>query len=149
MAPTTAQWTAGVLFLPDGTTAVDRATAAGLPLVRAPDPLGAHTYAPGQIIAAALDHDCDALLTSGVDRAKKGSRGAGNETLAECPHCCYRADERLAVVGAIAVLTPRYRMTVRSMRRWVTGGAREVRGLFGLACAVGQRAPRHRRGMGS
>lgn len=50
------------LLLPDGTGVVELAAASGLPLVRRPDPFGAHTLGFGQAIAAALDHGVDRLL---------------------------------------------------------------------------------------
>jgi glycerate kinase len=50
------------LLLPDGTGVVELAAASGLPLMRRPDPFGAHTLGFGQAIAAALDHGVDRLL---------------------------------------------------------------------------------------
>jgi glycerate kinase len=49
--PATARW----LHLPDGTAVAELAQSSGLPLMDHPDPLGAHTFGLGQVLAAALD----------------------------------------------------------------------------------------------
>ncbi|PWR07199.1 glycerate kinase [Micromonospora sicca] len=45
---------AGWLLLPDGTAVLELAQSSGLPLLRPPDPLGAHTYGLGAVARAAL-----------------------------------------------------------------------------------------------
>lgn len=50
------------LRLPDGTGVVELAAASGLPLMRSPAPLTAHTLGFGQAVADALDHGVDRLL---------------------------------------------------------------------------------------
>jgi glycerate 2-kinase len=49
--PVTARW----LELPDGTHVIETASAAGLPQLPVPDPLGAHTFGVGQLLGRALD----------------------------------------------------------------------------------------------
>lgn len=48
--PVRARW----LLLPDGTAAVELAESSGLPLMREPDALGAHTSGLGEVLAAAV-----------------------------------------------------------------------------------------------
>ncbi|SQE00752.1 Glycerate kinase [Parafrankia sp. Ea1.12] len=56
--------TASWLALPDGTALVELAQASGLPLMAAPDPLGAHTVGLGETIAAALDAGSRRILVA-------------------------------------------------------------------------------------
>jgi glycerate kinase len=50
------------LRLPDGTAVVELALSSGLPLMAAPDPLGASTRGLGEVIVAALDADATSLV---------------------------------------------------------------------------------------
>src|SRR3712207_4927557 len=52
----------GWLLLPDGTAVVELAATSGLPLMRRPDPFGAHTVGFGQAIADALESGVGRLL---------------------------------------------------------------------------------------
>ncbi|MBB5872252.1 glycerate kinase [Allocatelliglobosispora scoriae] len=56
--PVDARW----LELPDRTAVVELAESSGLPLMRALDPLGAHTVGLGQVIADALDHGATRIV---------------------------------------------------------------------------------------
>ncbi len=64
------------LLLPDGTGVVELAAASGLPLMRRPDPFGAHTLGFGQAVAAALDSGVDRLLL-GLGGSASTDGGAG------------------------------------------------------------------------
>ncbi|MCK9899997.1 glycerate kinase [Parafrankia colletiae] len=52
------------LALPDGSALVELAEASGLPLMREPDPLGAHTTGLGELIGAALDEGARRILVA-------------------------------------------------------------------------------------
>jgi glycerate kinase len=65
------------LELPGGTAAVELARASGLPLLAAPDPLGAQTTGLGQVIGHALDAGARQLLVGlGGSAATDGGTGA-------------------------------------------------------------------------
>lgn len=71
--PTRGQW----LMLPDGTAVVELAQMCGLPLMRAPDPLGSSTRGLGQTIAAALDAGATSLVIAlGGSASTDGGAGA-------------------------------------------------------------------------
>lgn len=71
--PVLAEW----LLLPDGTAVVELAQSSGLPLMAAPDPLGAHTIGVGETIVAALAHGCDRLVVAlGGSASTDGGAGA-------------------------------------------------------------------------
>ncbi|MEU2347727.1 glycerate kinase [Modestobacter sp. NPDC049651] len=73
-APVDAAW----LLRPDGTAVVEMARAAGLPLLPAPDPLGATTRGLGELLAAVVaDPATDrVLLTLGGSATTDGGAGA-------------------------------------------------------------------------
>jgi glycerate kinase len=64
------------LQLPDGTAVVELAQASGLPLMPAPDPLGATTRGLGEVIAAALDSGATQLVV-GLGGSASTDGGAG------------------------------------------------------------------------
>lgn len=65
------------LLLPDGGAVVELAATSGLPLMRALDPLGAHTTGLGEAIAAALDAGADRLsIAVGGSATTDGGTGA-------------------------------------------------------------------------
>ncbi len=71
--PTPGSW----LDLPDGTAVVELAQASGLPLMAAPDPLGATTRGLGEVLAAALDAGATALVIGlGGSASTDGGSGA-------------------------------------------------------------------------
>jgi glycerate 2-kinase len=71
--PTPGQW----LDLPDGTAVVELAGPSGLPLMAAPDPLGATTRGLGEVIGAALDAGAGALVIGlGGSASTDGGSGA-------------------------------------------------------------------------
>ncbi len=70
--PTPGHW----LELPDGTAVVELAGPSGLPLMAAPDPLGASTRGLGEVIGAALDAGAGALVI-GLGGSASTDGGAG------------------------------------------------------------------------
>ncbi len=70
--PTPGHW----LALPDGTAVVELAQSSGLPLMAAPDPLGATTRGLGEVIAAALDAGARSLVV-GLGGSASTDGGAG------------------------------------------------------------------------
>jgi glycerate 2-kinase len=71
--PVDAAW----LLLPDGTAVVEMARAAGLPLLDAPDPLGATTRGLGELLAAVVACGVDrVMLTLGGSATTDGGTGA-------------------------------------------------------------------------
>ncbi len=71
--PVDAYW----LQLPDGAAAVELAVSSGLPLMAAPDPMGATTRGLGEVIAAALDAGATRLIVAlGGSASTDGGRGA-------------------------------------------------------------------------
>ncbi|MEO8263094.1 MAG: glycerate kinase [Pseudolysinimonas sp.] len=64
------------LQLPDGTAVVELAQSSGLPLMAAPDPLGATTRGLGEVIRAALDDGASALVI-GLGGSASTDGGAG------------------------------------------------------------------------
>ena len=64
------------LQLPDGTAVVELAQCSGLPLMAAPDPLGATTRGLGEVIAAALDARRPSLVI-GLGGSASTDGGAG------------------------------------------------------------------------
>lgn len=70
--PVTAAW----LLLPDRTGVVELAESSGLPLMAAPDPMGATTYGLGEVLGAALDAGAERLVI-GVGGSASTDGGAG------------------------------------------------------------------------
>ena len=72
--PADAPW----LLLPDGTAVVELAAACGLPLWPRPDPLGAHTFALGQVLRAAAIHPevTRVIVALGGSASTDGGAGA-------------------------------------------------------------------------
>jgi len=71
--PVTAAW----LVLPDGAAVLELAQSSGLPLMAAPDPLGAHTYGLGVLARAALDAGATRLVVGlGGSASTDGGTGA-------------------------------------------------------------------------
>ncbi|MFG1834205.1 glycerate kinase [Micromonospora chersina] len=70
--PVSAAW----LLLPDGTAVLELAQSSGLPLMRRPDPLGAHTYGLGVVARAALDTGATRLVI-GLGGSASTDGGAG------------------------------------------------------------------------
>ena len=71
--PTPGYW----LALPDGAAVVELAQASGLPLMSAPDPLGATTRGLGEVIAATLDARATSLVIAlGGSASTDGGAGA-------------------------------------------------------------------------
>ncbi|MFD2765229.1 glycerate kinase [Micromonospora eburnea] len=71
--PVTAVW----LALPDGAAVLELAQSSGLPLMAAPDPLGAHTYGLGAVARAALDAGATRLVIGlGGSASTDGGTGA-------------------------------------------------------------------------
>ncbi|MGY0002440.1 glycerate kinase [Micromonospora sp. I033] len=70
--PVSAAW----LLLPDGTAVLELAQSSGLPLMRRPDPLGAHTYGLGVMARAALDTGATRLVI-GLGGSASTDGGAG------------------------------------------------------------------------
>ncbi|MCW3818200.1 glycerate kinase [Micromonospora sp. DR5-3] len=69
--------TAAWLLLPDGAAVLELAQSSGLPLMRAPDPLGAHTYGLGAVARAALDAGATRLVIGlGGSASTDGGTGA-------------------------------------------------------------------------
>jgi glycerate kinase len=65
------------LELPDGAAVVELARASGLPLLTAPDPLGAHTAGLGEAISHALDAGArEIVITLGGSASTDGGTGA-------------------------------------------------------------------------
>lgn len=65
------------LLLPDGAAVLELAQSSGLPLMRAPDPLGAHTYGLGAVARAALDAGATRLVVGlGGSASTDGGTGA-------------------------------------------------------------------------
>ncbi|HEV2373120.1 MAG TPA: glycerate kinase [Streptosporangiaceae bacterium] len=65
------------LELPDGTAVVELARCAGLPLLAAPDPLGAHTAGLGEVVGHALDAGAHAVIIGlGGSASTDGGSGA-------------------------------------------------------------------------
>jgi len=65
------------LLLPDGAAVLELAQSSGLPLMRAPDPLGAHTYGLGAVARAALDAGATRLVIGlGGSASTDGGTGA-------------------------------------------------------------------------
>lgn len=65
------------LSLPGGTALIELARASGLPLLAAPDPLGAHTRGLGEAAAAALDAGAHAIMIAlGGSASTDGATGA-------------------------------------------------------------------------
>lgn len=68
---------AGWLLLPDGSAVLELAQSSGLPLMRRPDPLGAHTYGLGVVMRAALDAGASRLVVGlGGSASTDGGTGA-------------------------------------------------------------------------
>lgn len=68
-----AEW----LMLADGTAVIEMAQSSGLPLVNELDPLGAHTFGVGELIAAALDAGAERLVVGlGGSASTDGGTGA-------------------------------------------------------------------------
>jgi hypothetical protein len=63
------------LLLPDGTAVLELAQSSGLPLMRTPDPLGAHPYGLGAVARAALD--AGASLGSLLDQVRRSALRVG------------------------------------------------------------------------
>ncbi|MFG2054309.1 glycerate kinase [Micromonospora sp. NPDC048930] len=71
--PVSAAW----LLLPDGAAVLELAQSSGLPLMAAPDPLGAHTYGLGAVARAALDAGATRLVIGlGGSASTDGGTGA-------------------------------------------------------------------------
>jgi glycerate kinase len=71
--PTEAAW----LILPDRTAVLELAAASGLPLLRRPDPLGAHTYGLGELARIALTDGAVRLVVGlGGSASTDGGTGA-------------------------------------------------------------------------
>ncbi|SBT45474.1 glycerate kinase [Micromonospora narathiwatensis] len=71
--PVDAAW----LLLPDGGAVLELAQSSGLPLMAAPDPLGAHTYGLGMVARAALDAGATRLVIGlGGSASTDGGTGA-------------------------------------------------------------------------
>jgi glycerate kinase len=71
--PVDADW----LLLPDATAVVELARSSGLPLMSRLDPLGAHTYGLGQLLAAALDAGARRIVVGlGGSASTDGGTGA-------------------------------------------------------------------------
>ncbi|WP_433319624.1 glycerate kinase [Micromonospora chersina] len=70
--PVSAAW----LLLPDGTAVLELAQSSGLPLMRRPDPLGAHTYGLGVVARAALAAGATRLVI-GLGGSASTDGGAG------------------------------------------------------------------------
>lgn len=71
--PVRGEW----LELPDGTAVVELAQMCGLPLMKAPDPLGASTFGLGQVIRAALSAGaCRLVIGLGGSASTDGGAGA-------------------------------------------------------------------------
>ncbi|MET8912015.1 glycerate kinase [Micromonospora sp. NPDC004551] len=71
--PVAADW----LLLPDRTGVLELARSSGLPLMAAPDPLGAHTYGLGAVARAALDAGATRLVVGlGGSASTDGGTGA-------------------------------------------------------------------------
>ncbi|MEU4481871.1 glycerate kinase [Micromonospora sp. NPDC023966] len=70
--PVTAAW----LLLPDRTAVLELAQSSGLPLLAAPDPLGAHTYGLGVVARAALNAGATRLVI-GLGGSASTDGGAG------------------------------------------------------------------------
>lgn len=70
--PVGAEW----LMLPDGTAVIELAQSSGLPLMSAPDPLGATSYGLGEVIAAALAAGAESLVI-GLGGSATTDGGAG------------------------------------------------------------------------
>ncbi|MFE9693238.1 glycerate kinase [Micromonospora sp. NPDC005806] len=71
--PVPAAW----LLLPDGAAVLELAQSSGLPLMRAPDPLGAQTYGLGAVARAALDAGATRLVIGlGGSASTDGGTGA-------------------------------------------------------------------------
>ncbi|MGR6320136.1 glycerate kinase [Micromonospora soli] len=71
--PASAAW----LLLPDGMAVLELAQSSGLPLMAAPDPLGAHTYGLGAVARAALDAGATGLVIGlGGSASTDGGTGA-------------------------------------------------------------------------
>lgn len=94
--PADARW----LELPDGTAVVDLATAAGLPMMARLDPLGAHTYGLGQVIADALDHGANQLV---IGLGGSASTDGGTGLLAALGAVFLDADGRELPPGGAAL----------------------------------------------
>jgi glycerate 2-kinase len=93
--PVDAHW----LQLPDGTAAVELAVSSGLPLMAAPDPMGATIHGLSEVIAAALDAGATRLVVAlGGSASTDGGRGA-LEALG-WPHCL-----RAAPTGGVVLLS--------------------------------------------
>ncbi|WP_270889004.1 glycerate kinase [Pedococcus sp. 5OH_020] len=65
------------LQLPDGTAFVELARASGLPLMRRPDALGAHTVGFGQLLAAAAAHPATRRIVAAVGGSASTDGGSG------------------------------------------------------------------------
>jgi glycerate kinase len=65
------------LLCPDGTAVVELALACGLPLVTPADPLGAHTFAFGQLLAAAASDSRVDRIVAAVGGSASTDGGAG------------------------------------------------------------------------
>ena len=70
--PVTARW----LHLSDGTAVAELAQSSGLPLMGHPDPLGAHTFGLGEVLAAALDAGAQRIIV-GLGGSASTDGGAG------------------------------------------------------------------------
>ncbi|WP_433497377.1 glycerate kinase [Sphaerimonospora sp. CA-214678] len=71
--PVSAAWS----LLPDGSAVLELAQSSGLPLMRRPDPLGAHTYGLGVVMRAALDAGASRLIVGlGGSASTDGGTGA-------------------------------------------------------------------------
>ncbi|MGC9665914.1 glycerate kinase [Planosporangium sp. 12N6] len=71
--PVAADW----LLLPDGTAVLELAQSSGLPLMRTPDPLRAHTYGLGAVMRAAVDAGATRLVVGlGGSASTDGGTGA-------------------------------------------------------------------------
>ncbi|MEV6815125.1 glycerate kinase [Micromonospora sp. NPDC051296] len=65
------------LLLPDGSAVLELAQSSGLPLMRTPDPLGAHTYGLGAVMRAAVDAGATRLVVGlGGSASTDGGTGA-------------------------------------------------------------------------
>jgi glycerate kinase len=68
---------AGWLLLPDGSAVLELAQSSGLPLMRSPDPLGAHTYGLGAVMRAAVDAGATRVVIGlGGSASTDGGTGA-------------------------------------------------------------------------
>jgi glycerate 2-kinase len=68
---------ASYLRLPDGRAVVELASSSGLPLMADPDPLHAHTYGLGQVLAAAIEAGAGAVsIAVGGSASTDGGSGA-------------------------------------------------------------------------